>query len=144
MQPKNSIKIFENKQVRSVLDSEQEKWYISVVDVIEILTDSSRPRRYWDDLKRKLLAEGSELSAKIGQLKLHSADGKFYKSDIADVEQLFRLIQSIPSPKAEPFKQWLAQIARQGGQIAGNTRKEIEVKTGKKVVNPLNAKKLLK
>ncbi|MDR1524923.1 MAG: hypothetical protein LBS79_06670, partial [Tannerella sp.] len=113
MEPKNSIKIFENKQVRSVWDSEQEKWYISVVDVIEILTESSRPRKYWDDLKRKLLAEGSELSAKIGQLKLQSADGKFYKSDVADVEQLFRLIQSIPSPKAEPFKQWLAQIARE-------------------------------
>jgi hypothetical protein len=111
MEQKNSIKIFENKQVRSVWDSEQEKWYISVVDVIEILTESSRPRKYWDDLKRKLQAEGSELSEKIGQLKLLSADGKKYLTDVADVEQLFRLIQSIPSPRAEPFKQWLAQVA---------------------------------
>ena len=109
MKPKNSIKLFENKQVRSVWDSEQEKWHISIVDVIEVLTGSNRPRKYWDDLKRKLQAEGSELSEKIGQLKMQSADGKFYKTD-ADVEQLFRLIQSIPSPKAEPFKQWLAQI----------------------------------
>ncbi|MDR1681494.1 MAG: hypothetical protein LBS12_06920 [Prevotellaceae bacterium] len=271
MEPKNSIKIFENKQVRSVWDSEQGKWYISVVDVIVILTESPRPRKYWNALKTKLKEEGSELSQNIGQLKLQSADGKFYKTDVADVEQLFRLIQSIPSHKAEPFKQWLAQIARerleeidnpeqgidrvleyyhrkgyseawinqrlksievrkeltdewerrgvkkgqefatltdiitqgwsgmttkqykhfknlkteslrdnmtnlelvlnmlaeattteiskektpttvaenreiarQGGQIAGNTRKEIEAKTGKKVVNPLNAKKLLK
>jgi hypothetical protein len=113
MNPKNEIKLFENKQVRSVWDIEQEKWYISIIDVIEILTGSSRPRKYWDDLKRKLRAEGSELSEKIGQLKMQSTDGKFYKTDAADVEQLFRLIQSIPSPKAEPFKQWLAQIARE-------------------------------
>jgi hypothetical protein len=113
MEPKNAIKIFENRQVRSVWDSEQEKWYISIVDVIAVLTGSERPRKYWDDLKRKLQTEGSELSEKIGQLKMQSADGKFYKTDVADVEQLFRLIQSIPSPKAEPFKQWLAQIARE-------------------------------
>ena len=108
-----SIKLFESKKVRSVWDSEQEKWYISIVDVIEVLTESSRPRKYWDDLKRKLQAEGSELSEKIGQLKMQSSDGKFYKTDVADVEQLFRLIQSIPSPKAEPFKLWLSQLARE-------------------------------
>jgi len=113
MEKHNSIKLFENKQVRSVWDSEQEKWYISVVDVIEVLTESDRPRKYWDDLKRKLRMEGSELSEKIGQLKLQSADGKFYKTDVADIEQLFRLIQSIPSPKAEPFKMWLAEIGRE-------------------------------
>jgi len=108
-----SIKLFEDKKVRSLWDNEQEKWYISVVDVIEVLTESNRPRKYWSDLKRKLQAEGSELSEKIGQLKMQSSDGKFYKTEVADVEQLFRLIQSIPSPKAEPFKLWLSQLARE-------------------------------
>jgi hypothetical protein len=115
--------------------------HLYIVDVIAVLTGSANPRRYWSDLKIRLEKEGSQLYEKIVQLKMQSADGKFYKTDTADVEQLFRLIQSVPSPKAEPFKQWLAQIARQGGQIAGNTRKEIETKTGKKVVSPLNAKK---
>ena len=113
MEQKNSIKIFDSKKIRSVWDSEQEKWYISIVDVIEVLTDSANPRRYWSDLKIKLGKEGSQLYDFIVQLKMQSADGKFYKTDAADVEQLFRLIQSIPSPKAEPFKQWLAQIARE-------------------------------
>jgi len=105
-----AIKLFEEKQVRSLWDTDQEKWYISIVDVIEILTGTDRPRKYWSDLKTKLKKEGSELSEKIGQLKMESADGKFYKTDVADTEQLFRLIQSIPSPKAEPFKQWLAKV----------------------------------
>lgn len=113
MTKENAIKIFEDKKVRSAWDSEAEKWFISIVDVIEVLTESDRPRKYWDDLKRKLKAEGSELSEKIGQLKLPSADGKKYLTDVADVEQLFRLVQSIPSPKAEPFKMWLAEIARE-------------------------------
>lgn len=113
MTKENAIKIFEDKKVRSAWDSESEKWFISIVDVIEVLTESDRPRKYWDDLKRKLKAEGSELSEKIGQLKLPSADGKKYLTDVADVEQLFRLVQSIPSPKAEPFKMWLAEIARE-------------------------------
>jgi hypothetical protein len=113
MTQKTAIKLFENKKVHSLWDSEQEKWYISIVDVIEVLTESDRPRKYWDDLKRKLQVEGSELSEKIGQLKMKSSDGKFYKTDVADVEQLFRLIQSIPSPKAEPFKMWLSQLARE-------------------------------
>ena len=108
-----AIKIFEDKKVRSVWDSEAEKWYISIIDVIEVLTGNERPRKYWDDLKRKLKVEGSELSEKIGQLKLKAADGKMRMTDVADVEQLFRLIQSIPSPKAEPFKMWLAEIARE-------------------------------
>jgi hypothetical protein len=108
----DAIKIFEGNKVRSLWDSNQEKWFISIVDVIAVLTGSERPRKYWDDLKRKLQAEGSQLSEKIGQLKMKSADGKFYMTDVADVEQLFRLIQSIPSPKAEPFKQWLAQLGR--------------------------------
>ena len=105
-----AIKLFEEKQVRSIWDSKQEKWYISIVDVIEILTGTDRPRKYWSDLKAKLKKEGSELSEKIGQLKMQSSDGKFYQTDVADTEQLFRLIQSIPSPKAEPFKLWLAQV----------------------------------
>ena len=111
MTKETAIQIFEEKQVRTVWDAEHEKWYISIVDVTEILTGTDRPRKYWSDLKAKLKKEGSELSDKIGQLKMQSADGKFYQTDVADTEQLFRLIQSIPSPKAEPFKLWLAQIA---------------------------------
>ena len=105
MKKNESLQLFENKEVRSVWDEEQEKWYISIVDVVEVLTESERPRKYWDDLKRKLLTEGSELSEKIGQLKMQAPDGKMRLTDVADVEQLFRLIQSIPSPKAEPL--WL-------------------------------------
>jgi hypothetical protein len=105
------LHLFEEQQLRTVWDSEQEKWYISIVDVIEVLTGTDRPRKYWNDLKTKLKKEGSELSEKIGQLKMQSSDGKYYQTDVADTEQLFRLIQSIPSPKAEPFKLWLAQVA---------------------------------
>ena len=105
------LHLFEEQQLRTVWDSEQEKWYISIVDVIEVLTGTDRPRKYWNDLKTKLKKEGSELSEKIGQLKMQSPDGKYYQTDVADTEQLFRLIQSIPSPKAEPFKLWLAQVA---------------------------------
>jgi len=111
MEKQNEIKIFEDKKVRTLWDAENEKWYFSVIDVIEILTGSPRPRKYWNALKTKLIEEGSELSHKLGQLKMQSADGKFYLTDVADTEQLFRLIQSIPSPKAEPFKQWLAKVA---------------------------------
>jgi hypothetical protein len=107
----STIKLFEEKQVRAVWDAEQEKWYISIIDAIEILTGTDRPRKYWSDLKAKLKKEGSELSEKIGQLKMKSSDGKLYLTDVADAEQLFRLIQSIPSPKAEPFKLWLAKVA---------------------------------
>ena len=107
----NAIQIFEEKKVRTIWDSEKEKWLVSIIDVIEVLTESDRPRKYWSDLKVKLKKEGSQLSEKIGQLKMPSSDGKSYKTDVADTEQLFRLIQSIPSPKAEPFKIWLAQIA---------------------------------
>ena len=113
MTKKDAIKIFENKKVRSVWDSEAEKWFISIIDVIEILTDSANPRRYWSDLKIKLQREGSQLYEKIVQLKIKAPDGKMRLTDVADVEQLFRLIQSIPSPKAEPFKQWLAQLGRE-------------------------------
>ena len=111
MTKQNAIQLFEEKNVRSIWDSDQEKWYFSIVDVIEVLTSSDRPRKYWSDLKSKLNKEGSELSEKIGQLKMLAPDGKMRITDVADTEQLFRLIQSIPSPKAEPFKLWLAKIA---------------------------------
>ena len=111
MKQENAIQLFEDKKVRTLWDAEQELWYFSIIDVIEVLTDSPRPRKYWNALKTKLNKEGSELSAKLGQLKMQSSDGKMYLTDVANTEQLFRLIQSIPSPKAEPFKIWLAQIA---------------------------------
>lgn len=111
MSEKKAIRLFEKKQVRTHWDAEQEKWYLSVIDVVEILTETDRPRKYWNDLKNKLKKEGSELSEKIGQLKMLAPDGKMRLTDVADTEQIFRLIQSIPSPKAEPFKLWLAQIA---------------------------------
>lgn len=111
MLQQNKIQLFEQKQVRTVWDEEQEKWFFSIIDVIEVLTDSPRPRKYWNALKTKLQKEGSELSHNLGQLKMRAADGKNYLTDVADTEQLFRLIQSIPSPKAEPFKQWMAQVA---------------------------------
>jgi hypothetical protein len=107
----NSVQLFDNKKVRTVWDAEQEKWFISIVDVIEVLTETDRSRKYWSDLKAKLKKEGSELSENIGHLKMQAPDGKMRLTDVADTEQLFRLIQSIPSPKAEPFKLWLAQIA---------------------------------
>lgn len=113
MTQKNEIKLFDEKLVRTIWDDEQEKWYFSIVDVIEVLTDSPRPRKYWNALKTKLQTEGSELSHKLGQLKMPAEDGKMRITDVADTEQLFRLIQSIPSPKAEPFKLWLAQIAKE-------------------------------
>lgn len=106
----NKLKLFENKKIRYVWNNEEEDWYFSVVDVVEVLTDSERPRKYWNDLKRKLSDEGSELSDKIGQLKLPAADGKLYKTDVLSTKNILRLIQSIPSPKAEPFKMWLAQV----------------------------------
>ncbi len=111
MEKKDAIKIFEDKKVRTIWDEKQEKWFLSIIDVIEVLTGSPRPRKYWNALKTKLKAEGSELSHNLGQLKMEAEDGKLRMTDVADTEQLFRLIQSIPSPKAEPFKLWLAQIA---------------------------------
>ncbi len=107
----NNIKLFDDKQVRTVWNAEQEKWYISIIDVIAVLTESPNPRKYWSVLKTRLKKEGSEVATDCSQLKMKSSDGKFYKTDAATAEQIFRLIQSIPSPKAEPFKLWLAQIA---------------------------------
>jgi hypothetical protein len=110
---KNNIQLFEGQKVRAAWDEEAEKWYFSVVDIVEVLAGTDRPRKYWDDLKRKLKSEGSELSEKIGQLKLEAVDGKKYLTDVADTEQILRLIQSIPSKKAEPFKLWLAKVGRE-------------------------------
>lgn len=108
-----AIKLFEEKKVRTIWDDVQEKWYFSIVDVIAILTDSATPRNYWKVLKNRLKKEGNESVTNCNQLKLLSSDGKRYLTDVADQEQLFRLIQSIPSPKAEPFKQWMAMVAAQ-------------------------------
>src|SRR3989344_666515 len=107
---KNKIAIFENKEIRRHWDDEKEEWYFSVVDIVEVLAGTDRPRKYWDDLKRKLKDEGSELSEKIGQLKMIASDGKYYLTDVLDTENILRLVQSIPSPKAEPFKLWLARV----------------------------------
>lgn len=113
MAEQNEIQLFDGKQVRYIWDEKQEKYFFSVVDVIRVLTDSPRPRKYWNALKTKLAAEGSELSSKMGQLKLPSSDGKSYLTDVADTEQVFRLIQSVPSKKAEPFKLWLAALGQE-------------------------------
>ena len=112
----NQIKLFEEKKVRAVYDDVEEKWYFSIVDVCGVLTESKDPltaRKYWNKLKQRLKEEGNETVTNCHQLKLQAADGKMRKTDVADTEQLFRLIQSIPSPKAEPFKQWMAQVAAQ-------------------------------
>lgn len=111
MEKQNTIKIFEDKKVRTLWDEEQEKWYISIVDVVAILTESIDPSAYWRKLKQRLKEEGNETVTNCHGLKMLAADGKMRLTDVADTEQLFRLIQSIPSPKAEPFKLWLAQIA---------------------------------
>ena len=107
------IKLFEEKQVRSVWNADEEEWYFSVVDVVGLLTESPNPRNYWKVLKHRLSKEGSELVTNCNQLKLEAADGKFYKTDCLTSQGIFRLIQSIPSPKAEPFKLWIAQVAKE-------------------------------
>ena len=107
------IRLFEEKNVRTIWDSEKEEWYFSVVDVIAVLTDSPNPRKYWSVLKTRLKSEGSQLTTNCSQLKMPAADGKMYKTDCMTTEQLFRLIQSVPSPKAEPLKLWIAHIAKE-------------------------------
>lgn len=113
MTKKEAIKLFEEKKVRTIWDDEQEKWYFSIVDVISILTDSTNPQAYWRKLKQRLIEEGNETVTNCHALKMRAADGKMRLTDVADVEQLFRIIQSIPSPKAEPFKLWMANVASQ-------------------------------
>ena len=113
MTQQNAIKIFEEKKVRTVWDSETEEWFFSIVDVIAVLTDSKNPSTYWRVLKKRLLDEGNETVTNCNALKLPATDGKMRLTDVATTEQLFRLIQSVPSPKAEPFKLWMAQIAKE-------------------------------
>lgn len=113
---KDKMRLFENKQIRTVWDDDKEEWYFSIVDVVDVLTgqpDTRRAAKYWSVLKTRLRKEGSELPTNCSQLELKSADGKRYLSDVANVDQLLRIIQSIPSPKAEPFKLWLAEIGRE-------------------------------
>ena len=106
---KNELKVFENNKIRSVYDEEKEIWYFSAVDIIEVLTESKEPRKYWSVLKTRLKKEGSQLATICSQLKMKAADGKFYKTDALDAEGCLRLVQSVPSPKAEPVKLWLAK-----------------------------------
>ena len=113
MSENTQIKIFEEKKVRTIWDAETEEWYFSVVDVVAVLTESANPNNYWKVLKNRLKKEGSQLVTNCNQLKMPSSDGKMYKTDCMNTEQLFRLIQSIPSPKAEPFKLWMAQVAKE-------------------------------
>lgn len=113
MKKDNAIKVFEGRRVRTKWDEQTEKWFFSIVDTIAVLTDSPNPRKYWSVLKTRLKREGSQLTTNCSQLKMQSADGKFYLTDVADTEQLFRLIQSVPSSKAEPFKLWLAKVGRE-------------------------------
>jgi DNA-damage-inducible protein D len=151
----SSIKLFESKKVRSVWNGQEQKWYFSIIDVIEILTESTVPRRYWSDLKKKLQAEGSEVYDKIVQLKMEASDGKMRETDAADTGSLLRIIQSIPSPKAEPFKLWLAKVgyermqeitdpaqglerARENWQKLGRSEKWIQQRmTGQEIRNKL-------
>jgi prophage antirepressor-like protein len=115
MTKKQAIQLFQERKVRTVWDDKEEKWYFSIVDVVSVLTDSDyqAARKYWKVLKGRLIKEGNETVTNCHQLKLQAADGKMRLTDVADTEQLFRIIQSIPSPKAEPFKQWMAQVASQ-------------------------------
>lgn len=113
MNKETSIKLFEQKQIRSKWDEEKEKWYFSIVDVVEVLSESIDPQAYWRKLKQRLKEEGNETVTNCHGLKMVAADGKMRNTDVADTEQLFRLIQSIPSPKAEPFKLWIAKVARE-------------------------------
>lgn len=116
MEPNDNIQLFENRRIRTAWDEEKEEWYFSIVDVVAMLTDQPDARhaaKYWSVLKTRLKKEGSRLTTNCSQLKMRSADGKRYNTDVADTEQLLRIIQSIPSPKAEPFKLWLAQIGRE-------------------------------
>ena len=110
MKKDTAIRLFQDTKIRVYWDDEQQKWYFSIIDVVGILTESPNPRKYWSVLKTRLKKEGSQLATNCSQLKMQSADGKFYKTDVADTEQLLRLIQTIPSPKAEPFKLWLAKV----------------------------------
>jgi len=113
MSENNKIKVFEDRKIRMEWNEDEQDWYVSIIDVVEVLTGTDNPRRYWSDLKRKLKAEGSQLYEEIVQLKMTAEDGKKRLTDVANTKQLLRIIQSIPSPKAEPFKMWLAQVGKE-------------------------------
>ena len=126
MTKKESLKLFEDKKIRTVWDNDQEKWYFSIVDVVAVLTDSADPAAYWRKLKQRLKEEGNETVTNCHGLKMQATDGKMRMTDVADTEQLFRLIQSIPSPKAEPFKQWMAQVSSERMEQLQNPELSIE------------------
>ena len=159
MTKREVAKLFEDRKIRTVWDDKEEKWYFSIVDVVGVLTDQpdvEHARNYWKVLKHRLNKEGNETVTNCNQLKMLANDGKMRLTDVADQQQLFRIIQSIPSPKAEPFKQWMAQVAttvelsksqnpkgfrqsakvaHEGGKIAGETRAKIESQTGRSIVS---------
>lgn len=144
----NKIQLFENSKVRTHWDANAEKWYLSIVDVIAILTDSKRPRKYWSDLKTKLKKEGSELSENIGQLKMLASDGKIRKTDVADTELILNMLAEASTKDISEAKQpknfnQSKTIAKQGGNVAKVAGKELEKRTGKKVISPLNANTFL-
>ncbi|MFA5644427.1 MAG: Bro-N domain-containing protein [Patescibacteria group bacterium] len=120
------LAIFSGQEIRRVWDEKREKWYFSIVDIVKILSQNNRPRKYWDDLKRKIKQEGSEVSEKIGQLKMLAEDNKMRETDVADTETIFRIIQSIPSPKAEPFKLWLARVGYERVEEVEDPEKAIQ------------------
>lgn len=113
MDKETAIKLFEDKRVRVLWDDEQEKWFFSIIDVVGVLSESTNPRKYWSVLKTRLKAEGSQLATNCSRLKMKAEDGKMRMTDVADTEEVLRLIQSIPSPKAEPFKMWLAKVGNE-------------------------------
>lgn len=166
MTKKNQIQIFNDRQVRTVWDTDSEEWYFSVVDVIGVLTDSKDPATYWKVLKNRLKKEGDETVTNCNRLKLAAADGKMRLTDVATAEQMFRIIQSVPSPKAEPFKMWMAQVAatrldqmqdselsieqavadyqhsnvaRSGGWVAKVARDELESRLGHSIISQAKA-----
>lgn len=167
MTQQQALQLFEEKKVRTIWDDEKEKWFFSIVDVVAVLTDADyqTARKYWKVLKGRIAKEGNEPVTICYQLKMKADDGKMRMSDVADTQQLFRIIQSVPSPKAEPFKQWMAQVAAQridqiqdpelgidqaiaaevakrGGKAARGARASIEKELGHSVVSSMNAKHL--
>ena len=148
MEDNFAIQLFEGKKVRIVWDEEQEKYYFSVVDIVQVLTESADGRKYWNKLKQRLKEEGNESVTNCHQLKLPSSDGKKYMTDVADLQGIFRIIQSIPSKKAEPVKQWLAQLgaqtAKEGGEVARSARADIESRLGHSVISSERASDYLR
>ena len=142
MSQKEALQLFGDRKIRTAWNEEEEKWYFSIVDVVAVLTDSADPALYWRVLKKRLKDEGNETVTNCNAFKMVASDGKRRQTDVANQEQLFRLIQSIPSPKAEPFKQWMAQVAKRGGKVAATARRELEKQLGQSVVTRQNAKAL--